>query len=69
MFTTHISHFKDKGTIFQPAMFLPFDNTSMNYNDPRQLLLHAENTYVNLKKIVERLEILNSNLQGEFNTT
>jgi hypothetical protein len=57
MFTTHLQHFKEKsGGYFQPAIFLPFD-TSNNFNltDPRQLLIHAENTYVNLKKIVERM--------------
>ena len=67
IFSTHQSHFKDKQSFFQPAVFLPFDSSSrMQSTDPRQLLLHTESTYVNLKKMVERLEIFNSNLQGEF---
>ena len=70
MFTTHQQHFKDKASYFKPAVFLPFD-TSNNFqlSDPKQLLLHAENTYVNLKKLVERLEIFNGNLHGQFNET
>lgn len=65
MFAAHIQHFKDRTSYFQPAVFLPFDNNA-NFSDPRQLLLHAENTHVNLKKIVERLDIFNRNLQGQF---
>lgn len=68
MFSTHINYFKDKRTYFKPAIFLPFDSGSnAHLADPRQLLLNAENTYVNLKKMVERLEIFNANLQGQFN--
>ena len=55
MFATHINHFKDKSNFFQPAIFLPFDSSNNTQLDPRQLILHAENTYVNLKKMVERL--------------
>ena len=41
MFTTHVSHFKDK-TLFQPAVFLPFDAANrLQLTDPRQLLMHA----------------------------
>lgn len=71
MFSTHQQHFKDKGgSIFQPAIFVPFDHSNnLQLTDPRQLLLHAENTYVNLKSLVERLEIFNGNLQGNFNTS
>jgi len=56
MLSTHLQHFKDKANYFQPAIFLPFDSLN-NFNtiDPKQLIMHAENTYVNLKKIVERL--------------
>jgi hypothetical protein len=56
MFTTHLQHFKEKNSYFKPAIFLPFDSTNnFQLSDPKQLLLHAENTYINLKKIVERL--------------
>ena len=56
IFTTHQQHFKDKKTLFQPAIFLPFDSTNrFQLTDPKQLLLHTESTYVNLKKMVERL--------------
>lgn len=69
MFTAHLQHFKEKASYFQPAVFLPFDSGSnMQMTDPRQLLHHAENTHVNLKKIMERLEIFNANLHGQFNS-
>jgi hypothetical protein len=56
MFSTHFNYFKDKNNFFKPAIFLPFDSSNnAHLADPRQLLLHAENTYVNLKKLVERL--------------
>jgi hypothetical protein len=42
MFSTHLSHFKDKNSYFQPAIFLPFDSSNnAHLADPRQLLLHA----------------------------
>ena len=56
IFSTHLSHFKEKKSFFQPALFLPFDSGNrLQLSDPRQLLLHTESTYVNLKKMVERL--------------
>jgi hypothetical protein len=56
MFTTHTQHFKEKSSYFKPAVFLPFDSSNnFQLTDPKQLLLHAENTYINLKKVVERL--------------
>ncbi len=48
---------------------MPFDNrnSKMNqFNDARALLQHAETTYVNLKTLIDRVEIFNSNIQGEF---
>ena len=67
MFTTHVEHFANRKT-FQPAIFLPFDSTgAFKLTDPKQLLLHAENTYVDLKVIIERVEAFNANLQGHFN--
>ena len=42
IFTTHLSHFKDKKAFFQPAIFLPFDSSSKyQLTDPKQLLLHT----------------------------
>lgn len=28
MFSTHLNHFKDKNSYFQPAIFLPFDSSN-----------------------------------------
>lgn len=56
IFTTHINHFKSKNNYFQAGIFLPFDSSSkFQMTDPKQLLSHTEGTYVNLKKMVERL--------------
>ena len=53
IFATHLNHFKDKKAFFQPALFLPFDTTNkFQMTDPKQLLIHTESTYVNLKKMV-----------------
>ena len=42
MFSTHLNHFKDKNSYFQPAIFLPFDSSNnAHLADPGQLLLHA----------------------------
>ncbi len=46
---------------------MPFDsrNSKMNqFNDARLLLQHAETTYVNLKTLIERVEVFNANVQG-----
>lgn len=67
LFSTHVQHFQNKKT-FQPAIFLPFDNANMQFGDPRQMILHAENTYVDLKTMIERTEIFNGNLHGTFAT-
>jgi hypothetical protein len=56
MFTDHLIFLKNRNNIFRPAIFLPFDNKKANhFSDARQLLQHAETTYVNLKTLVERL--------------
>ena len=34
--------------------------------DAKQLLLHAESTYIDLKVLIERVETFNANLQGQF---
>jgi hypothetical protein len=48
-------------------MFLPFDrNGGMQLSDPRQLIAHVQETYVDLKVMIERVEIFNRNLHGEF---
>ena len=40
----------------------------MQFGDPRQMILHAENTFVDLKTMIERTEIFNGNLHGTFAT-
>jgi hypothetical protein len=69
IFQTHIEYQKSRKNNFRPAIFLPFDNRNSKINqfsDARQLLQHAETTYINLKTLIERVEIFNSNIQGEF---
>ena len=58
---------------FQPSMFLPFDCPNgmiggISSGDPKNLLMHTENTYVDLKTMVKRLEIFNKNIHGEFDS-
>jgi hypothetical protein len=72
MFGQHVEYLNNHKNSFRPAVFLPFDNRNNHnsklsqLNDARQLLMHAETTYVNLKTMVERLEIFNGNIQGDF---
>lgn len=49
-------------------MFRAFDNTCMYVNDARQLLLHAQTTNIDLKTLLNRLNIFNENLHGRFET-
>lgn len=55
LFTTHIEHFSNKSN-FKPAIFLPFDNNStFQLTDPKQLIAHAQQTYIDLKVMIERV--------------
>lgn len=55
LFTTHNEHFAGRNT-FQPAIFFPFDSTgAFKMTDAKQLLLHAESTYIDLKVLIERV--------------
>lgn len=53
LFSNHLDHFKNRNT-FQPALFLPFDQNPTRFTDPKQLILSAENTYVDLRVMMER---------------
>ncbi len=55
MLTTHIEHFSNKSN-FKPAIFLPFDhNGAFQLTDPKQLIAHAQETYIDLKVMIERV--------------
>ena len=47
-------------------MFRSFDNTCMYVNDAHQLLLHAQTTSIDLKTLLNRLNVFNENLHGRF---
>lgn len=64
LFAAHIEHFSTK-TTFKPAIFLPFDhNGAFQLTDPKQLIAHAQETYIDLKVMIERVECFNQNLHG-----
>ena len=65
LFANHLDHFKNRNT-FQPALFLPFDQNPTRFTDPKQLILSAENTYVDLRVMMERTELFNANLHGSL---
>jgi hypothetical protein len=42
LFITNLDHFKHKNSMFQPAIFLPFDHSNnLQLTDAKNLLLHA----------------------------
>lgn len=47
-------------------MFRSFDNTCVYVNDAHQLLLNAQTTNIDLKVLLNRLNIFNQNLHGRF---
>jgi hypothetical protein len=66
LFTAHLEHFSNRAN-FKPAVFLPFDHSGgLQLSDPRQLIAHVQETYMDLKVMIERVEIFNRNLHGEF---
>lgn len=64
LFTAHMEHFSNRSN-FKPAIFLPFDNNgAFQLTDAKQLIAHAQETYIDLKVMIERVEIFNQNLHG-----
>ncbi len=46
---------------------MPWDKSdSMKCSDAKQLLFHAESTYVDLKVLIDRAKMFNSNIHGQF---
>ena len=55
LFTTHMEHFSNR-TTFKPAIFLPFDHNGVfQLTDPKQLIAHAQETYIDLKVMISRV--------------
>ena len=46
LFTAHSCHLRER-TTYQPAVFLPFNN-NYKFSDPKQLVMQAESTHVDL---------------------
>lgn len=68
LFITHNEYFSKRNN-FKPAIFLPFDNNNaFQLTNPQQMIAHAQETYIDLKVLMDRVEAFNNNLHGEFST-